>query len=342
MSTTSQVTTLSDMVTNLSNRIRVSTGVTATDTQLKTSLNTALHDMHLGLDYRLPWAERRAVLRTQASYTTGTVSTTKGSTAVVGVSTLWSTNNDFGVDNARTGGKIVFSGSRMPYEVTTVTDDTNIVLAEKFTETSLAAGSTYTYYEDEYALAADFLRPIDMQRFSLEASVELISRTDFRRRFPINYSTLGRPSVATILDLPFSGNTTPVRKVKLASAPNDFYQIPYTYVTSYLAVSSAGAAQANMSADSDEPIVPLRYRHAIIFHALYNLYRDKKDDTRSQEAKSEYVDIMTRIMMDTEVGGVRPQLRPNVSGYVRHAKSPYSRGGGGRRFDRGGFDSMED
>ena len=341
MSTTSQVTSLSDMVTNLSNRLRLSTGVTATDTQLKTSLNTALHDMHLGMDYRLPWAERRAVLRTQDDYTTGTVTTTKGSTAVTGASTLWNTANAFSVNNTRAGGKIVFSGSRTPYEVSSVTNDTAIVLTEKFTETSLAAGSTYTYYEDEYTLATDFLRPIDMQRFSLEASVELISRTEFRRRFPIN-STIGRPSCATILDLPFSGNTTPVRKVKLASAPNDFYQIPYTYVTSYLAVSSTGAAQANMSADTDEPIVPLRYRHAIVFHALYNLFRDKKDDTRSQEAKAEYVDIMTRIMMDTEVGGVRPQLRPRVSGYVNQAKRPYSRGGGGRRFDRGHFDEMGD
>lgn len=332
MSTTSQVTTLADMVTNLSNRLRLSTGVTATDTQLKTSLNTALHDLHLGLDYKLPWAERRAVIRTQDDYTTGTITTTKGSTAVAGSSTLWNTNNAFGVKNARANGRIVFSGSRTPYVVTTVTDDTNIVLSEKFTETSLAAGSTYTYYEDEYDLAADFLRPIDMQRFSLEASVDLISRTEFRRRFPIN-STLGRPSVATILDFAPSGNVTPIRRVKFASAPNDFYQIPYTYVTSNLAVSSAGVAAANLSADTDEPIVPLRYRHALVFHALSHWYRDKKDDTRSQEAKAEYVDIMSRIMMDTEVGAPRPQLRPRVSGYVRAAKSPYTRDGGyGRRY----------
>ena len=321
------------MLTNLSNRIRVSTGITSTETQLKTALNTALHDVHLGIDYRLPWAERRAVIRTQDDYTTGTITTTKGSTAVTGASTLWSTNNDFSVDNARANGRMVFSGSRTPYVVTTVTDDTNIVLAEKFTETSLA-GATYTYYEDEYDLAADFLRPIDMQRFSLEASVDLISRTEFRRRFPVN-STLGRPSVATILDFAPSGSVTPIRRVKFAPAPNDFFQIPYTYVTAYLAVSSAGAAQANMSADSDEPIMPLRYRHAIVLHALASLYRDKKDDTRSQEAKAEYVDIMSRIIMDTEIGAPRPQLRPRVSSYVRSAKHPYTRN---RNFDRGGFD----
>src|SRR3989304_101899 len=152
MAASEQPKTFADLYTALENATRVSTGIAATKTQAKRAINIALHDLHLGLDYRLPWAERRAVIRTQDDYTTGTITTTKGSTAVVGVDTLWSTNNAFGVDNARANGRIVFSGSHLPYAVTTATDDTNIVLAERFTETSLAA-ATYTYYEDEYDLA---------------------------------------------------------------------------------------------------------------------------------------------------------------------------------------------
>lgn len=339
MSVTQQPTTFADLYTLLENAVRVTTGISATDSQAKRAVNMALYDMHLGVDYRLPWAERRAIIRTQDDYSTGTVTTTQGSTAVTGSSTLWNTANAFSVTNARANGRMIFAGVRQPYIVSSVSSDTAIVLTEKFTEASLAAGSSYVYYEDEYDLASDFLRPIDMQRFSLEMSIDLISRTEFRRRYPTNTSP-GRPSVATILDFAPSGNVTPIRRVKLAPYPNDFFQIPYTYVTSNLAVSSAGAAQANLSADTDEPIVPLRYRHAIFYHALSQWYRDKKDDTRAQEAKAEYVDIMARIMMDTEVGGVRPQLRPRVSGYVRSAKSPYTRGGTRGRFDRGNFDEM--
>jgi len=333
MGTSAQFQTFADLYTGLEQAVRVTTGISATQQQSKRAINVALHDMHLGIDYKLPWAERRAVIRTQDDYTAGTVTTTKGSTAVTGASTLWNTANDFGVKNARANGRIVFSGNRTPYVVSAVGSDTSITLAEKFTEASLA-GASYTYYEDEYDLAADFLRPIDMQRFSLEVSVDLISRTEFRRRFPAN-TILGRPGVATILDFAPSGSATPIRRVKFAPPPNDFFQIPYTYVTSYLAVSALGVAAANLVADTDEPIVPLRYRHAIFYHALESWYRDKKDDTRSQEAKSEYVDIMSRIIVDTEVGAPRPQLRPRVQGYVRSAASPYSRG---RRFDRGGFD----
>lgn len=339
MSSTTQLTTFSDLYTDLENRVRVTTGVTATETQAKRYINIALQDMHLGFDYKVPWAERRATIRTQDDYSTGTITATRGSTTITGASTLWNTNNDFGVKNMRANGRIVISGSRVPYTIASVSSDTSATLTTAFTEAT-ATASNYVYFEDEYDLASDFLRPVDIQQFSDQASIELISRTEFRRRYP-NNSICGRPSVATLLDFAPSGNTTPIRRVKFAAPPNDFIIIPYAYITGNLAVSATGTAGVNLSADTDEPVVPLRYRHAIVFHALYHWYRDKKDDTRSQEAKGEYTDIMTRISMDQEVGATRPQLRPRVSGYVRSAKRPYS-GRGGRYDINGRFDRMED
>ncbi|MGI9297617.1 MAG: hypothetical protein ACR2QC_06945, partial [Gammaproteobacteria bacterium] len=109
------------------------------------------------------------------------------------------------------------------------------------------------------------------------------------------------------------------------------------YVTSNLAVTSAGAEQTQLVNDTDEPIVPLQYRHAIVFHALYQLYRDKRDDARSQEAKAEYTDVMLRITGDQEIGRTRPQIRPRLGSYAQGAQRPYSRRGSrhvtGTRFD---------
>lgn len=341
MSSTTQYTTFLDLYTALENAVRLQTGVTATENQAKRAINVALQDLHLGFDYKVPWAERRATLRTQASYSTGTITVARGSTTITGLTTLWNTNNDFAVKNMRANGRIVIAGSRTPYTIQAVGSDTSATLTTAFTETSVTAG-TYVYYEDEYDLASDFLRPVDMQQFSDQWSIDLISRTEFRRRYPTN-STPGRVSVATLLDMPPSGNTTPIRRVKFAPPPNDFMVIPYAYITGNLAVSAAGVAAPNLSADTDEPIVPLRYRHALFFHALYHWYRDKKDDTRSQEAKAEYTDIMSRIAMDAEIGSPRPQIRPRVSGYVRAAQSPYRSRGGGRRYVTGSrFDRMED
>ena len=338
MSSTSQLTDFSDLYTDLQNRVRVQTAITATENQAKRYINIALHDMHLGLEYRYPWAERRAILRTQDDYSTGTITATQGSTAITGASTAWNTANSFGVNNMRTTGKILIGGGSVPYGISSISSDTAAVLTDRFVESTVTAG-TYVYYEDEYDLASDFLRPVDAQRFSDETNISIISRTEFRRRYPSN-STRGRPTVATIIDFAPSGNTTPIRRVKLAPAPDSFILIPYTYITSNLAVSSAGAAASSLSAASDEPIVPLRYRHAIVYHALYNWYRDKKDDDRAASAKAEYTDIMLRIMSDSEIGAVRPQLRPRISGYKRAAKSPY-RGGIGRYDTNGKFDRME-
>jgi hypothetical protein len=339
MSSTSQVTDFSDLVTDLVNRMRLATGVTATDTIVKRYLNIALHDMHLGFDYRVPWAERRAVLRTQDDYSTGTITATRGSTTLTGASTLWNTANSFGITNMRANGKIVVNGSRVPYKISAVSSDTAATLTTAYTETTAAAGSSYVYYEDEYDLATDFLRPVDIQQFSDAMEIVLISRTEARRRYT-NNTVPGRPKVASIVDYAPSGNTTPIRRVQLFPPPNDYLLIPYSYVTSLLATSSAGVGQTSMSASSDEPIVPLRYRHAIVYHALYSWYRDRKDDQRSQEAKSEYNDIMLRISMDQDIGAPRPRLQPRIGSYVRAAKSPYRRGGG--RFDKGGFDHMLD
>lgn len=339
MPSTTQPTDFSDLYTDLLNRVQEDTSVTATSDQAKRYINTALYDMHVGYGERFPWAERRAVLRTQDEYSTGTVTITKGSTTLTGTGTAWDTDTGFGVNNTRAGGKITINGSFEVYEVQSVSSDTSITLADRFIDDDVTDGS-YNYFEDEYALASDFLKPIDQQMFCDEVPIRFVSRTEFRRLFPANRVT-GRPRVAILLDLPFSGNTTPVRKVKLHPPPSDIFLLPYAYVTSNLAVSSAGTAKAQLSSDDDEPIVPLRYRHAIVLHALQNWYRDQRNDTRSQAAGAAYTDMLLRMSSDTEVGAQRAHLRNSFHGYHARAKHPWR--GGGRRFDiNNRFDRLED
>jgi hypothetical protein len=335
MSTTSQPTTFSDLYGDLISRVRLATGVTATDTLAKRHINTALQDMHMGgIEYKFPWAERRATIRTQERYTTGTIVATRGSATITGTGTAWNTNNDFSVKNMRANGRIVIAGSRTPYQISAVASDTSATLTTAFTEATVTDG-TYVYFEDEYDLASDFLRPIDLRRFSTPGNIVLINRNQARLRYPTN-SLPGTPREAAIFDFAPSGNTTPIRRVALYPPPSTYALIPYSYITNLLVTSSAGVAQTGFSADSDEPTMPLRYRHIIVLHGLYNWYRDRKDDTRAGEAKGEYTDAMARMLLDVEVGGQRPQMRPDVSRYVRKARNPYS--AGRRRFDRGNFD----
>lgn len=340
MSSTTQPTDFSDLYTDLLNRVRDQTGVTATDNQAKRYINIALHDMHVGFAEKVPWAERRSRLLLRPSYTTGTVSIDRGSSTLTGASTVWTTTDDFSIANARAGGKMQINGTPVIYEVSSVGGATAITLGSQYVGSDVAAGSTYVYFEDEYALASDFLRPIDAHFFDDARGLRIVSRTDFRQKYPRN-NTLGNPMVCCFQDHPFSGNTTPVRKIRVAPVPNGYFSIPYSYVTSSLAVSSGGAAQTQLSAATDEPIVPLRYRHAIVFHALYHWYRDHKNDPRSQEAKAEYTDIMLRIGADQEVGSPRAKIQVRTAGYRARARRPYT-SGSSRRYQTGTeFDDMK-
>jgi len=340
MSATSQVTTFADLYTDLQNRVRVTTGISATETQAKRYINTALQDIHLSFDYKFPWCERRGVIRTHAPYSDGTIAISVGGTTLTGTSTLWDTNNSYTEKNARVGGKVLLAGGDDVYRVSTVTNDTTLTLNTAFVGSAALSGDTYKYFEDEYALASDFLRPIDFQIFADSWNLPLIGRNEFRRRFP-RPTISGRPRVAAIYDLSFVGNATPVRKVVFYPYPDSTYLIPYAYVSSSLAVSSTGTESTTLSGDTDQPVMPLRYRHIIVLHALASWYRDKRDDARAESVKAEYIDTVQRMVNDQEIGThVTAKIQPIMGYYTRHAYRPYSKRGGRRMDLNHEFDSF--
>jgi hypothetical protein len=331
MSTTSQPTTLSDLITDLQNRVRVTTGISATETQAKRYINIALHDMHIGFGYKLPWCERQSTLIVQAPYTTGTVSITAGSTSLTGSGTAWNTNNTYGVKNMRKDGKVTISGTNDIYRVSSVAGDTSATLETRYVATGDASAASYRYFEDEYALASDFLQPVDTRLFG---NIPIISHTEFRRLYSRPYLAIsGKPKVCCIFDLGFNATTTPVRKIVFHPYPDMAYIIPYSYVSNAVGVDSSGANLTSLSSSTDEPIVPLRYRHVIVLHALASWYRDKRDDVRADTTKAEYVDAMNRIVNDMEVGTHnKAQIAPR-GGYWQAAKRPYSKRTGRKVYD---------
>lgn len=333
MSSQTAPATLSELRTAFRERVRDASS-TALNTIIDRFLNEANYDIHLGNPITLPyWAVRRGVIVTRAPYTTGTVAITTASsrTAVTGTSTLWTTTDSYGLANARVGGKMTFSGLTDVYEVSVVGGAGSITLGSQYTGDDLS-GDSYVYFEDEYSLASDFGRILDLRMFSNDANIPLIGFMQFRRGFPTNL-TRSRPRLAALVQLGFSGSTSARPRVIFGPAPDAVYSVSYEYLTTNLAVTSAGVEQTDMTGDTDEPILPRRYRQAIVYHALAQWYRDRKDDTRSQEAKAEYVDIMGRISGDTQIGQDRPRF---------HAKSMFSRRRrrGGNFETNGEFDNL--
>ena len=337
MSSSSQPTDLADLRTDLLGLVGEPTGSTAINVIADRYLNKALHDIHIDPGHNWPWASRRAYLVTHDDYTTGTVSITIATsrTAVTGVSTTWNTAaTGYSFNNARAGGKIVFSGETDVYEVSSVTTDTALVLLNTYIGTANLSGASYIYYEDEYALAADFLRPLDMRNFSTDADIPFIGPMEFRRSYPRN-SYRAKPKVATLFQLGFSGGTTPRYRVVLAPVPDANYSLPYDYITSYLAVSSAGTEQTQLSATTDEPIIPLGFRHIISLRAAMDWLLFRKDDTRYTAVKGEFAELMQRMAGTSNIGQDRPRIRVNIGKYF----GPYRMG----RFDVGDrFDDLRD
>ena len=80
---------------------------------------------------------------------------------------------------------MTINGNAEVYKVSIVASLISLTLESQFVGSDVTDGS-YLYFEDEYALAQDFLRPIDQQKFDCDNSIDLIGRTEFRRRYPAN------------------------------------------------------------------------------------------------------------------------------------------------------------
>jgi len=315
MSSTGQVQDFSDLYKDLMIRMRDISDDANLIVVAKRLVNTALHDIIISDKYE--WGKRFATLVTQPSYSTGTVAVSRGSTAVVGTSTAWATTNDMGIANARAGGKMKLGGE--VYEVSSVTDATNIVLASKFTRTTLASGSSYTYFEDEYDPESDFDEIISSYRMIGDIEVPIVHNDKFHRAFVRN-DVVGQPQIATVIDRAFGSSTARVQKIVLAPSPNDFYSLRYKYSTKFLATSSAGVEQTQLVEDSDEPIIPLKYRHSIVLHALKMGFLTRKDDQRSQQLGAEYNELIQRMKVDTGAADPQPKLqitRPSTTYWGR-------------------------
>ncbi|MDP3769070.1 MAG: hypothetical protein Q8S13_13725, partial [Dehalococcoidia bacterium] len=274
-------------------------------------------------------------------YTTGTVDISVGSTSLVGTSSLWNTANSYGQNNARTTCKITIAGGNDIYRVTTVTSDTAITLETRYVPTTAADDAAYIYFEDEYALEADFDDIVDARTFSPERKVRLIGPRDFYRIYNRN-SRLGTPKHATLIELGAGTTAALRRRVVFGPAPDQVYTIPYRYYTTYLAVSATGTGAVNLSANTGEPIIPLRFRQALVRKALELWARDRKDDARAELYRGESDAILAKARAQVGDASDRPRLSPAVAAYWRQARRPYTGTSTGRYDVNDRFDHLED
>jgi hypothetical protein len=97
-------------------------------------------------------------------------------------------------------------------------------------------------------------------------------------------------------------------------------------------VSSAGVTAANLSADADQPIVPMAYRMGLVYKGIELWFASRqKNQALSADFAARYTTLMLRARQRTDEGRDKPQLRPMMGPYWAAARRPWR--GGGRRYD---------
>lgn len=326
MAATDAPSTLTELATDFLEGMKDVTTSSAIVNLVYRYLNQANQDIH---QERWWWDERRAVIVTKAPYTTGTVSVTQGSTTVTGSSTAWTTNDAFGYQQATVGDKITLGSSPDVYVISAVGGAGTLTLASRYTGDTLS-GAGYAIFQDEYALETDFDDVIDAKTFSQDLGIALIGAQEFNRRFARN-SVRGPIEVATLIELGPSGSASLRRRVVFGKAPDRAYTIPYRYHTKHLAVSSTGTTAVNMSATTDQPIIPIRFRQALVHKARADWYSTRKQDPESAaQAEAKYTTLILRARASKSPTDDGVRLVPRVGPTQMVARRPYRRSGSAR------------
>ena len=225
--------------------------------------------------YFATWESRKDFdfVETKAPYATGTVTLTNGSDDVVGVSSVWTT--------AAHGApsKIALGYSRPPYEIRTVTDNTNIILEENYAGSTVAT-QAYVLYRDAYRLdprvkTLSRVRIFDTDR-TWDVPVVTGNRTGDTGEYPMS---AGRPLWA-VLERVTDGE--PV--IRLGPyAPDAAYRLKYEYFRRY----------ESMKEDGDTHGLGDDFDGLILDGALARAYR-RDHFTRARSLRADFLSELRR------------------------------------------------
>ena len=180
---------------------------------------------------------------TTAPYSTGTVTATAGSTTITGSGTTFTAG--------MAGRKITLENAF--YEISAFVSTTELTLSTDYAGAG-GAGLTYKIYQNEYSLSSDAEDVLSMyqennpQRLAQEEAS--LMDTHYPQR-----NSYGYPSVYSIVGHDSNG----YMKVEVYPIPNQARNIYYRMKKRVTV----------LSADSDEPIIPLRYRYVLFRGAVY-------------------------------------------------------------------------
>lgn len=232
-----------DTYANITTAVLGKIGITDSDveTVVKQALNDILEEVCQASNFS--WLYGDGSFITTKPYETGTVAVTEGSTTITGTGTVWT--------SGMVGRK--FYCGNATYKISAYVSSTELTLSTNYAGDSNTA-ATYNIYQDEYSLASDVEDVISMRQENNPQKINKAGSEVLDAYYPQRIS-FAYPSIYSINGYDSSGYI----KVALYPIPNQARNIYYR----------SKKRVTEMSADSDTPIIPLRYRWVLAKGALY-------------------------------------------------------------------------
>lgn len=313
------IQTFDDIFTAAMNRLKIPVSNTTELTKIKTIINEEYQKIaaKARLDWWWLYLYQRAI-QAPATYSTGTMSATKASSAATGTSTDWTGTNNVGTQNLLAGDLIKIAGDTEIYEVKTVTDGTNIVFGNAdaaivYLEDTKTDAS-YEAYRYLFNLPSNFSDMVKVYKADGRPFTPLPEGIQNVRhimmsggdRFPFSVSARGAGVTSY-----YTVTGTAAQKQLLIWPPSDEdLTIYYDYKQRI----------TTLSADADEPLIPLEYRSILVNAAIReyagNMLRNT--DLRD-EAEAKRTEVFSDMLADArqKPHADTPQFRVDLSQYRR-------------------------
>jgi len=236
--------------------VRTNCGLKSDDDSL---IKSYINDRYKAVIMKFAWpfVYTKTTLLTTAKYSTGTV-TTNGTTTITGSGMTFT--------SAMVGRKFKVTGFEEVYTISTYVSATQITLDNAFNGSD-STTNTYEIFQDLISLPSDCALIVALRQ----------------ARTPIELTPVGIRELFDYDPIPTLTNTDPVRYAyyKLAATTN-YQQImlhppPYRQIVLDLEYKKV---ITELSATTDEPLIPEQYRDILKFGAMSDVYLGKRDDTK--------------------------------------------------------------
>lgn len=223
----------------------VMTKIGIVDDDVEDVIEQAINDImeEICNSHNFSWLYADSSFITTAPYNTGTLTATTGATTITGSGTTWT--------SAMAGRRVTIEDAF--YEVSAFVSTTELTLGNNYAGAG-GSGLSYKIYQNEYSLSSDTEDVLSMYQENNPQKLTKVGLPMLDRAYP-QRNSYGFPSLYAINGYDSSGNM----KVEIYPIPNQARNIYYRMKKRVTV----------LSADSDDPIIPLRYRYVLFRGAVY-------------------------------------------------------------------------